>query len=559
MSAAPTTLGPRHEASNDEIDLAAVLGTMLDHKWLIGIVTAIGFVLAVAYALLAAPVYQANAMVQVESKAPSLPGLTAVTQALTDSAPQAVTEVSLLTSRSVVGKAVEDLKLDVQIEPKHFVLIGGMLARRYQPARPGDVASPWLGLNGYGWGGESLHVSQLTVTDELVGKPLTLTAGAAGAYQLFDEDGTQLLSGKVGQTATGGGVSLNVKDMAANSGMRFEITQLSRLGIITALQNNLVAVEKAKDSGILQLSYELGDPDLAAATLDAITRQYTKQNVERSSAEAATSLKFVNEQLPNVRRDLEKAEHALAAYQTKAHTVDITLDAQSLLDQVVALDTNISQLKMQQAEVSRRFTPQHPAYRALMTQLGELDSRKKELNDRIGVLPQTQQELLGLTREVQVSTLTYTNMLNQAQQLDIARAGTVGNARVIDKSVVDITQPVKPKRLLVVVVGTFIAGFLAVAWVFIRQMLSRGVEDVRDIEQLGLPIYASIPMSDFQRGHQKIGRKLQSNGTRNDKPHLLALDAPNDLAIEAMRSLRTALHFARMEARNNVLMICGAS
>ncbi|MGO1070492.1 polysaccharide biosynthesis tyrosine autokinase [Lysobacter sp. CA199] len=559
MSAAPTTPAPYQDDSDDEIDLAALLGTLLDNKWLIGSVTAIGFVLAVGYALIATPVYQATAMVQVESNTPSLPGLTAVTQALTDSAPQAMTEISLLTSRSVVGKAVQDLKLDVQIEPLRFPLFGDLMARRYQPTRAGEVASPWLGLDSYGWGGEELQIAQLTVTDELVAKPMTLIAGSAGAYRLFDEDGIELLSGKVGETAKGGGVSLQVKTMAANSGMRFEVTQLARLAIISSLQRNLTVSEKAKDSGILLLSYQLADPDLAAATLDAITRQYTKQNVERNSAEAATSLKFVNEQLPNVRRDLEKAEHALAAYQTQKHTVDITLDAQSLLDQVVALDTSISQLKMQQAEVSRRFTPQHPAYKALMSQLGELESRKTQLNDRIGVLPQTQQELLGLTREVQVSTVTYTNLLNQAQQLDIARAGTVGNARVVDPSVVDLDQPVKPKRPLIVLLGTAAAGLLAVAWVFVRQMLNRGIEDVKQIEQLGLPIFASIPMSDYQRDHQKLGRKLQSNGTRPDKPHLLALDAPNDLAIEAMRSLRTALHFARIDARNNVLMICGSS
>ncbi|MGO4776395.1 tyrosine-protein kinase, partial [Lysobacter sp. 2RAB21] len=84
--------------------------------------------------------------------------------------------------------------LDVQMVPVGFVLIGGLMARRYQPTRPGDVASPWLGLNSYGWGGESLHVAQLTVTDELVAKPLTLVVGEAGTYRLYDEDDTQLLS-----------------------------------------------------------------------------------------------------------------------------------------------------------------------------------------------------------------------------------------------------------------------------------------------------------------------------------------------------------------------------
>lgn len=39
----------------------------------------------------------------------------------------------------------------------------------------------------------------------------------------------------------------------------------------------------------------------------------------------------------------------------------------------------------------------------------------------------------------------------------------------------------------------------------------------------------------------------------------LAIENPADLAIEAIRGLRTSLHFAMMEARNNVLMISGAS
>jgi tyrosine-protein kinase Etk/Wzc len=39
----------------------------------------------------------------------------------------------------------------------------------------------------------------------------------------------------------------------------------------------------------------------------------------------------------------------------------------------------------------------------------------------------------------------------------------------------------------------------------------------------------------------------------------LAVENPADLAIEAIRGLRTSLHFAMMESRNNVLMISGAS
>jgi tyrosine-protein kinase Etk/Wzc len=40
---------------------------------------------------------------------------------------------------------------------------------------------------------------------------------------------------------------------------------------------------------------------------------------------------------------------------------------------------------------------------------------------------------------------------------------------------------------------------------------------------------------------------------------LLAITDPADLAVEAIRSLRTSLHFARLEAKNNILMITGSS
>jgi tyrosine-protein kinase Etk/Wzc len=84
-------------------------------------------------------------------------------------------------------------------------------------------------------------------------------------------------------------------------------------------------------------------------------------------------------------------------------------------------------------------------------------------------------------------------------------------------------------------------------------MLNRGIEDPAVIEKIGLPVYATIPVSLREQA-------LHGKRTRgSSKQHLLVLDAPADLATEALRSLRTSLHFARLEAKNNVLMISGSS
>ena len=117
MAAAQSTT-----SNDDEIDLNALLGTLLDHKWLIIVVTAVFCVLSVAYAILATPIYQANAMVQVEQKVPDLPGLSAITQTLGASSSEATTEIAIITSRSVISKAVDKLNLNVVVTDRKSVV-----------------------------------------------------------------------------------------------------------------------------------------------------------------------------------------------------------------------------------------------------------------------------------------------------------------------------------------------------------------------------------------------------------------------------------------------------
>lgn len=90
-----------------------------------------------------------------------------------------------------------------------------------------------------------------------------------------------------------------------------------------------------------------------------------------------------------------------------------------------------------------------------------------------------------------------------------------------------------------------------------RAALHKGVENPDEIEALGLPVYASIPMSDWQA---EMDVKLKRNKhKKNVALHeiLLAESNPADLSIEALRGLRTSMHFAMMEAKNNVVMISG--
>ncbi len=554
MQQAPVTKSHEHEDDNDEIDLMGLLGTLIDHKWLIAGVTGVFMAAGVAYALLATPVYQATALIQVEPKKSDPLGFSDIGSLLGKESPS-TTEIELIKSRKNIGDTVDNLKLDISVEPNRFPLIGEFVARRFKPETDEEVASPLLGMNSYAWGGEQLKLAQLEVPRELLTKKLTLVSGDSGAFSLLDDDENLLMKGQVGQEINERGVKLQVETLRANPGTTFTVVRDPRLNTIMDYQKALDVAERGKESGMISLALEDRNPSIAIQTLNEIARLYVQQNVDRTSAEAAQSLDFLRNQLPQVRQDLERAENALNKFQIRSKSIDISLEAKAILDQIVALDTSISTLKLQKAEMDRKYTPQHPAYRALMGQLAELSDKQKRLAKQVEGLPTTQQELLSLTRDLKVSTEVYTQMLNKSQELDVMRAGAVGNVRLIDTADVDLLNPVKPRKALIVLVATFLGAFLAIGYVLFRRALNRGVENPDDIEKLGLPVYASIPFSSLQKVEDD--KSTKGRGTRVTP--LLASSHPTDLAIEGLRSLRTSLHFAMLEAENNRLMISGPS
>ncbi|WP_022964346.1 polysaccharide biosynthesis tyrosine autokinase [Halopseudomonas pelagia] len=542
--------------TSDEIDLLALLGALIDRKYTIIACTVIFALVGIAYAMLTTPVYVANTVIQIEEKSSGIGNLLGEGGGNMFSTPSAAaTEIELLKSRSVIGQAVTNLKLDVVAEPKLFPVIGPFFNRRFESTPEQPVADPLLSFDSYAWGGERIDIFQLEVPSSYQGAALTLRAGENNSFTLLNADGEELLNGSTGQTIDESGFKLQVADLVARPGTEFLVSKRSALRTTLNYQSRIGASEKGRDSGILTLSLESALPAHAVSTLDEVSRLYVRQNVERKSAEAQQSLDFLQQQLPKVRKDLEAAESALNAYQSSAGSVDITIETQGVLDQVVELETAISELMLKRSELERRFTRQHPSYQALVEQLGQLEARRDRLIERVGSLPETQQELLRLARDVKVSTEIYTAMLNTSQELDITRAGTVGNVRIIDNAVVDTSAPVKPKKALIVVLATLLGGMLGVAIALLRHALNRGIENPELIEQLGLPVYASVPFSKDQQVLEKSFKgKFTSQGS-----HLLAATNPADLAIESLRSLRTSLHFAMLEAKNNILMISGPS
>ncbi len=537
---------------DSRIDLATILRTLFDHKGLIILIVGLFSLAGVAYAVLSTPIYQANAMIQIEPKKIGIEGTPEVS-GKPMSVSQATTEIELIKSRAVLGKVVEDLKLNIVQRPKLFPVIGPYLNRTFSPESNNALAEPMFGQAAYAWGGEKIDVFQLDVPEELLGESLILVAGKPGFFSLYDEDRKLILSGAINQTVEGKGTKIQVATLTARPGTEFIVAKLRTLTAALIYQDRLKITEAGKDSGIIYLAIQDPDPEKANHILNEVSRLYVRQNVERSSAEAAQRLEFLRSQLPGVRKQLEDSEMALNDFQTSAKSVDLSIETKGVLDQVVKLDSMLSELKLKRVEIERLYTREHPTYRGLMNQMSQLEAQKQGLLKKIEALPVTQQELLRLTRDMQVTSQTYTLMLNKSQEQDILRAGSIGNVRIIDNADANVEQPVKPMKKLIVLLAAMLGIVVAVATVFVRQAFYRGVENPEIIENIGMPVYASLP---YSRQQDRLEKNSQG---RSKESKLLSVSAPTELAIESLRSLRTSLHFAMLEARNNVLMISSPS
>ena len=527
--------------AENEIDLGRLLGELIDHAKLIVGVTAFFTTIAVVFALFSTPVYQADAMIQVEQKQGNAL-LSSLSQMMPNASPESAPEMQLLQSRMILGKTIDDLSLRNVVQQKYFPVLGRGWAR-LTGEQPGQLAISWMNI------------------PRLYGQPqvLTLTVGENGRYHLEGENLSA--DGEQGQLLDVQGISLKIADIQARPGTQFTLGQQSELEAINDLQLSFTVSERSKDSGMLGLTMVGDDPQLIARVLNSISDNYLQQNIARQAAQDTRSLEFLQSQLPKVRGELDEAEGKLNSYRQERDSVDLNLEAKSVLEQIVNTDNQINELTFREAEISKLYKKDHPTYKALMDKRQTLEQEKKRLNKRVSAMPETQQEVLRLSRDVESGRAVYLQLLNRQQELSIAQSSAIGNVRIIDSAVTQ-PKPIKPKKAMIVAVGLIFGLFVSVGLVLARAVLRRGIESPEQLEEQGINVYATVPVSEWLEKKTRLRSKNIFSTTfrhRTKNVPFLAVDNPVDTAVEAIRGLRTSLHFAMMESSNNLLMISGAT
>jgi tyrosine-protein kinase Etk/Wzc len=552
----------------DAFSVSDLVRLVIDHLGFVGACVAVATALCTVYALLATPMYSADATLKVDFPNPN--PLVATTPAgVPEPMPATLptdAEIQIMRSRRVLGPVLAEFGLDQLVEPRRVPLIGALVAKFATRGEP-----LWVpGLSAFAWGGEEIGVSGLNVPPALADKPMTLKVLDDGRYQLRDDHDRPLLEGTVGQPANGGGVSLLVERLVARPGNRFTLTRYSDERAMKHFLRGLKISESGKDTGVVGVRYESEDPALAQAIANSVVRSYLTTHIAQRQEEASKTRAFIEGELPTLRDNLAKAEASLSQYRATSNSMTATSEASSYLQASLDLDRQITALQVQRAALASRFTNQAPEMQVLDRQLGLLQKQKSDFDSHFKELPNAARRSSDLTRSVKVAEDIYVAMVNKANELMVTQSGTLGNVHLIDTAVLP-AEPFKPNRLLIVVAGAAGGFIVAVLFLFCRAQLQPAFDNPRVVErQLNAPVLGNVLFSERQAqlDRMQLVRLIEPErpndwevvGPRQGgQRFLLATDGTGDLSIEELHRVRASLQFRMAQTSNNILAVMGAT
>lgn len=533
--------------TEDTIDLKELFFSLIAQWKLITICILLSLIAALLYLRITPDTYNVDALVQVEDSKGASSALLGDLSNMIEQKSPAQAEIEILKSRLVLGSVINQLNLDLVISGTEDSIWNRLLKNHNYDIQYSTKFVLFKDNQ------QSFDVRQFDIPNYYKNKNLLLSFDH-NKYSLTDAATNEIIfTAPLNQTSQIQSryglwkVAIYSKDLLDST---YNIQKLTLPAAVQRVLNNYSVAEKGKMTGVLGLNYQGYDKQHITQVLNAILAAYSQQNIERRSAESAQTLKFLDEQLPELSQQLDQVEREFNQFRQQYNTVDLTKESELYLTQSIALETQKAELELKVAEASARYTEEHPVMEQMNAQLGAINSKIAALGNTLKQLPDLQRRYLQLYREVEVKQQLYTGLLNTYQQLRIAKAGEIGNVRIVDTAVEPI-EPIKPKKLQIIILAIFLGGFLGTLLALLRNMMRSGIKDSAQIErELDLPVYATVPRSPLQESRVNLLKK------KKNIP-ILAVKDSSDIAIESLRSMRTAIHFALSNAKNNIIALSG--
>lgn len=541
---------PAINQDNSELDLSDLFGSLLRGWKTLLLFALLGLAIGLLYTRYVNPTFQSNALIQIDDRSQGVSALGEnISNLVGPEASKSQAEAQLITSRMVLEPVIDLLHLQIQLNNPEINALDRIVKARIDTPVHSEEGVSLNTDNG------QVKISQFDVSPDYLDQGFTLARSDTGFVL---SNGVDEFKGQLNQSqqfrGAKGPIQITVEDLPS-SGQPINIKKRSLQITTNAINSNLTVEETERLSGIIQLSMTGPNQQQATLILNEIVLSYVGQNESRSSEETTKTIGFMETQIPQLKQKLEDSEAVFNKFREKYGTIDVAQEAQLLVAEDSRIDGQLSDLKLQQAELSTYYTNEHPLVIQINDQLRVLNNRKQEISNTIVRLPEIQREFIQLSEDVGINREIYLTMLNNYEQLKIVEAGQIGYARIIDLPI-STYEPIAPKKSLIILLTTVLGGLLGALIVLIRSSMRDVVKDPESLEsKIGVPVIATVPRS------KSLQRLSKSKRATNP---LLSYADHDSLSYEAIKSLRTYLMFGmptlvKSQQRSRVIVISGES
>lgn len=531
---APNTSVDDAIQNDDKIDLLALLFAILRGWKTILACALLGLALGVTYSRYLQPIYETDALVQIDEKSKGIAALGSdISDLVGDNTSQAETERELIMSRMVLEPVVKKLHLDIKLNNP---TIGALdrIAHATIPTQTSTEKGVILKTsNG------PAYISRFEVPLAYENQDFTITKTTTGfKLSIGTEEQEFTYTGNIGTSTKiitpEGPIVITVESLPANENP-INLTKLSLPSAVEQLASKLLVSEKGEKTGIIQLTLTGEDQQQVSRVLANVVQSYVDQNLARGSEQTTTTIKFMESQIPQLKQKLEQSEEAFNKFREQFGTIDVSKEAELLLTESSQIEGQLNELQLKQAELLTYYTEEHPLVKQINDQLSVLNERRQQIKETVSRMPETQRQFLQLSQDMEINREIYLAMLKNYEQLKIAHAGEIGSVRVVDMPI-NTYQVIAPKKVQIWAFALLLGTLLGTMLVLIKSLLRNTVKDPERLEaKTGVPVVATIPRS-----------KTSFNLSRKKDSHrrLLAMVEHDGLSYEGIKSLRTSLMFA---------------
>ena len=189
--------------------------------------------------------------------------------------------------------------------------------------------------------------------------------------------------------------------------------------VMADIQNRLVIASASKLSSILNLTIRDEVPERGEDILNELLSAYNVAMLKDKNTLAANTLRFVEDRLNHVSRDLSGIERKIEQYKSSQEAVDVSAQGKLFLENVSANDQKLSEIDMKLAV------------------LDQVENYVKQKDNKGGIVPST----LGVTDPV------LSNLLGKLSDLELEyekKKGTTAENNPLLSSVGDQINSIKP-------------------------------------------------------------------------------------------------------------------